>query len=295
MIVKITHAPGSDLLREVKTVSQPTGECGKSSGMKNWLDVGLRVTTAGVCLFLGACSDEKPKPEETSADAGKAKSKPSASSSEALPRGTLPTSAAADGSAKPGAATTPAASEWLAKYQKAGSASEKIDVMGTVAASETPETVLPVLKQAINDGNPEVRLQALDTAFTLPPGNGDPIYVSGALSSDPDVRERAFDFIIQSGRDQQQNVYTQLLLSGQPEAMAKMWSHIEERPDKAWLEWALEKGAQAPAAVQDGVLTHVRQWLGNPEGAGLGSLRDAKVWWDKNQEGYDDYLLRINP
>lgn len=271
--------------------------CGNRGGMKERQAVGFRLLGAGVCLLLGACSDEKPNLDQGAANAGKsnAKSESSASSSEALPRSTLATTAGAAPSGNPGETTPPAAAVWLDKYQRAGSASEKIEVVGTVAASEAPETVLPVLKQAINDGNSEVQLQALDTAFTLPPGNADPIYVSGALSADSDVRERAFDFIIQSGRVQQENVYSQLLLSGQSAAMEKMWAHIEERPDKVWLEWALDKGAQAPPAVQDGILTHVRQWLGNPGGAGLGSLRDAKVWWDKNREGYDDYLLRFNP
>lgn len=153
-----------------------------------------------------------------------------------------------------------------------------------------------MLRAALDDPDPEVRLFATESASALEVEQAAEVWKKGAVSTDPDVREMTWSLSITYPMEQRAAIYREALAFGPPSAMTEAIEEMGVTPERPLFEMMLTIGSVLPQDRVPTIMATIQEWLepGGGDIPSFKSLSEALQWWEAQHENYDEYLLRTD-
>jgi HEAT repeat protein len=147
--------------------------------------------------------------------------------------------------------------------------------------------ILGAVSKAMGDSEEEVREAAINTLYNvLDPKIGE-VLTKGLSDESELVRSAALDMLAEQPADLRANLQQQALLSTNEDVIMGLVSQLEDQSDHKALELLIE-GLRHPNEELRQNYTDAIDFLVSQN---FTSYEEAKAWWAKNKQNYDDELF----
>ena len=192
----------------------------------------------------------------------------------------------------------PPTGEPVERYREAKTYQEKYDIISNFITLGHDRNV-NMLIAALNDGDPKIRLYALENAASmLTPELATLVYKESGKSTDPDVRQMTWSFSAPHPMENRAQIYGEVLVNGPDTAIEEVLSEMGRTPETPLFETLLGTGL-SPGVKPDRItriVKEINEWL-KPGGGEVPEFRtpaDAAKWWAQNKQRYDQFMLRVD-
>ena len=183
----------------------------------------------------------------------------------------------------------------VAHYRSGKTRQERMDAISNFMALGDDNNYA-MLKAALDDADAEIRLFAVESATALEVGHAVDVWKKSAASTDPDVREMTWSLSATYPMESRAAIYREALLRGPSEAVTEALNEMNVTPERPLFEMMLLLGDSLPPERAPQVLKTIQEWLvpGGGQVPQFKSIAEAAAFWEKQQENYDEYLLRLD-
>ncbi len=183
----------------------------------------------------------------------------------------------------------------VAHYREGKSAQERMDAISNFMALGDDNNYA-MLKAALDDADPEIRIFAVESASSLEIGPAVDVWKKSATSTDPDVREMTWSLCATYPMESRAAIYREALTRGPQAAFDEALDEMAVTPERPLFEMMLTLGEALPAARAPRLLAAIQEWLepGGGDVPRFNSISEAISFWEKQHENYDEYLLRVD-
>ncbi len=229
---------------------------------------------------------------------------PSSATTPALPSGGgavgTPSSgpaAPAPSSAKP-AAWVPPTGDPVQRYRAAKTSAERMQVISDFITLGHDHNVF-MLQEAVKDGDPKVRMLALESAASmLTPEMAREVYRVAGRSDDSDLRTMTWSFLAPHPMENRVAVYRDVITQGQDVAAEEAISEMGRTPEMPLFEMMLGSSLtpDLPPGREARLLKELNEWLkpGGGDVPQFHTVGEIRNWWQANHQRYDQFMLRLD-
>jgi len=180
-------------------------------------------------------------------------------------------------------------------YMAGKTAEERYDILSNFMALGH-ESNYAMLKAALRDADPENRIYAVESASALEIPEAVDVFKEGAASTDPDVREMTWSLSATYPMESRAAIYREALVRGPGDAFTEALDEMGVTPERPLFEMMLAVHSEMSADRLPKILDTLREWLepGGGEVPRFGSVADVAKWWERQEENYDEYMLRVD-
>jgi hypothetical protein len=202
--------------------------------------------------------------------------------------------AAGSSSASMPAKWQPPEGDPLERYRAGKTAQERHDMISNFMALGHDRNA-KMLIEALSDSDPSVQIFALESSTALEATLAHQVLTQGCVSKTADVREMAWSLLAPYGIDEKAQTFAQVLIQGPDAAFEEAFNEMSISPERPLFETMLNATQHAEPKRHTRLMSEMQEWL---ERAGevpkFKSPQELTAWWAKNQQHYDQYLLRLD-
>lgn len=183
----------------------------------------------------------------------------------------------------------------VAHYREGRTARERMDAISNFMALGDDNNYA-MLKAALDDADPEIRMFAVESASALEIGPAVDVWKKSAISNDPDVREMTWSLCATYPMESRAAIYREALTKGPQAAFAEAIDEMTVTPERPLFEMMLTLGDALPAERAPRLLEVIQEWLepGGGDVPRFKSIPEVLAFWEREHENYDEYLLRVD-
>lgn len=180
-------------------------------------------------------------------------------------------------------------------YLAGKTAQERYDILSNFMALGH-DSNYAMLKAALRDADPENRIYAVESASALEVPQAVDVFKEGATSADPDVREMTWSLSATYPMESRAAIYREALVRGPQEAFIESLDEMGVTPERPLFEMMLAVHEEMSPDRLPKLLTTLKEWLepGGGEVPKFSSVAEVVKWWERQEENYDEYLLRVD-
>ena len=152
-----------------------------------------------------------------------------------------------------------------------------------------------MLIEALSDTDLTVQIFAVESSTALEATLAHQVLTQACVSKTHDVREMAWSLLAPYGINEKAQTFAQVLIQGPDAAFDEAFSEMSISPERPLFETMLNATLHADGKRVPRLITEMQEWL---ERAGevpkFKTAPELVDWWAKNQQHYDQYLLRLD-